>query len=379
MINRAVIWTLIALFLFAGIASGGYDLSGSEKAESLSTSSSALQGIEANVGALAGAEIPQMTATAAGTEQAFSTTQTPTNTELLTLLPFDAEASQSTHVFFKGSYLGWNGFEVQYPRASPGLWIERSVSWSWYATMPLGSWARELLYVPTASPISIFEIYPSGYVMKHDLGSVPPGYYYIWYYADTPGRHLSLFALSNSVSNAVTIDVYGIYHQKVTPTDPKKECEKNSYCHWVNGQCLCTMPDPVDPEKEKCEQKSYCDWVNGQCLCTMPDPVDPEKEKCEQKSYCDWVNGQCLCTMPDPVDPEKEKCEQKPYCDWVNGQCLCRGLNPIPEPSPEPDEATICQQNPYCNWVNGQCFCTGLRDSSSGGLLGNSAEAQTQI
>ena len=159
--------------------------------------------------------------------------------------------------------------------------------------------------------------------MKHDLGSVPPGYYYIWYYADTPGRHLSLFALSNSVSNAVTIDVYGIYHQKVTPTDPKKECEKNSYCHWVNGQCLCTMPDPVDPEKEKCEQKSYCDWVNG--------------------------------------------------------QCLCRGLNPIPEPSPEPDEATICQQNPYCNWVNGQCFCTGLRDSSSGGLLGNSAEAQTQI
>jgi hypothetical protein len=36
----------------------------------------------------------------------------------------------------------------------------------------------------------------------------------------------------------------------------------------VNGQCLCTMPDPVDPEKEKCEQKSYCDWVNGQCLCT---------------------------------------------------------------------------------------------------------------
>ncbi len=105
MINRAVIWTLIAFISFAGIALGGYDLSGSEKAESLSTSSSALQGIEAGAGALAGAEIPQMTATAAGTEQAFSTTQTPTNTELLTLLPFDAEASQSTHVFFKGSYL----------------------------------------------------------------------------------------------------------------------------------------------------------------------------------------------------------------------------------------------------------------------------------
>ena len=70
MINRAVIWTLIAFISFAGIALGGYDLSGSEKAESLSTSSSALQGIEAGAGALAGAEIPQMTATAAGTEQA---------------------------------------------------------------------------------------------------------------------------------------------------------------------------------------------------------------------------------------------------------------------------------------------------------------------
>ncbi len=376
MINRTIIWTLIALSLFAGIASGGYDLSGSEKAESLSTSSPTLQGSVAGSGALAGEEIPQMTATAAGTEQAFSTTQTPTNTELLTLQPFDVEASQSTQVFFKGSYLGWNGFEVQYPRASPGLWIERSGSWSWYATMPLGSWARELLYVPTASPISIFEIYPSGYVMKHNLGSVPPGYYYIWYYADTPGRHLSLFALSNSVSNAVTIDVYSIPYQK-TPIDPKKECEKNSYCDWVNGQCLCTMPDPVNPEKEKCEQKSYCDWVNGQCLCTMPDPVNPEKEKCEQKSYCDWVNGQCLCRglnpIPEPDDPEKTECEQKSYCDWVNGQCLCRGLNPIPEP--DDPEKTECEQNSYCDWVNGQCLCRGLGGLGSGGLLGNSAEA----
>jgi hypothetical protein len=138
--------------------------------------------------------------------------------------------------------------------------------------MPLGSWARELLYVPTASQISMLEIYPSGYVMKHDLGPVSPGYYYIWYYADTPGRHISLFALSNSVSNAVTIDVYSIPYQKTTPIDPEKECEKNSYCDWVNGQCLCRglnpIPEPDDPEKTECEQKSYCDWVNGQCLCT---------------------------------------------------------------------------------------------------------------
>jgi hypothetical protein len=85
------------------------------------------------------------------------------------------------------------------------------------------------------------------------------------------------------------------------------------------------------------------------------------------------VNGQCLCTMPDPVDPEKEKCEQKSYCDWVNGQCLCRGLNPIPEP--DDPEKTECEQKSYCDWVNGQCLCRGLGGLGSGGLLGNSVEA----
>lgn len=93
MINRAVIWTLIAFISFAGIALGGYDLSEAKKQRALALPAPPCRELRL-APALVGAEIPQMTATAAGTEQAFSTTQTPTNTELLTLLPFDAEASQ---------------------------------------------------------------------------------------------------------------------------------------------------------------------------------------------------------------------------------------------------------------------------------------------
>ena len=359
--NRNLIWTLLALFLLTGIALGGYDLSVNEKAENLSISSSALQGLEADAGTLATAEVPQMIAAEGGTEQAFYTTQTPTKTELNTLLPFDAKASPSTHVFFKGSYLGWNGFAAQYPSASPGLWIERSMSWSWYVTMPLGSWARELLYVPAASPIFMFEVYPGGYVMKYDLGSVQPGYYYIWYYADTPGRHLSVFGSNSGYSNIVTIDIYGIHHHNTKPLDPKKECEKNSLCVWENGRCDCFKPAP-NPAAE-CEKKPNCHWADGQCLCTMPYPDDPERAKCEQNSNCDWVNGQCLCRGFDPMPGPIPNPDPEPFPQPAP--------NPFPEPSPGPNEATICQQNPGCHWSNGQCLCTGLGGYSSGELLGD--------
>ncbi len=347
MINRTFVWTMIALFLFTGMALGGYDLSGSAGAENLSIASSILPSLEADAGTtLAGAEAPQMTATEPGTELAFYTTQAPTKADLKTLLPFNAEVSPSTYFFYRGNYLGWNGFTSQYPSTSPGLWIERSVSWSWYVTMPMGSWAQELLYVPAASPIYMYEVYPGEYVTKYNLGSVQPGYYYIWYYADTPGRHLNIFGSSSGYSNIVTIDVYGIPALKPTPPkpvppDPKKECEKNPNCHYVDGQCLCTMPNPDNPEREKCEQNSNCDWVNGHCFCRGFEP------------------------MPGPVpNPNPEPIPQP-------------APNPYPGPTQRPNPAEICQQNPGCHWANGQCLCTGMGGDNSGGLLGDNGEEMT--
>ena len=111
-------------------------------------------------------------------------------------------------MYYNGDYLAWNDFTTTFPSNNPGLWIERAVSWTLYATMPWGGWTRELIYVPQASPVTMYEIYPSGYVMGYSLGLVQSGYYYIWYYADSPGRHRSLFATNSGYSNAVIIDVY---------------------------------------------------------------------------------------------------------------------------------------------------------------------------
>lgn len=302
--NLAVI--LITLFFFTGLALGGFDLSVSTGAENLNAADPIVQSLETDTGnALANAMASEVPATESGTENAFYTTQSPVTTELNGLNPFNLQSDPSTYVFYKGNYLGWNGFISQFPSTSPGLWIERSLSWSWYATMPLGGWVRELLYIPVPSPITMYEVYPSGSVMKYNLGFVKPGYYYIWYYADTPGRHVDVFGVNCGYSNLVFIDVYSVPQPMPVP------------------------PEPVPPTpKQQCERDPLCNWVNGQCLCTGFNPESSEKVKCEQKSYCSWVDGQCLCTMPTPDYEEKFNCEQKPYCDWIGGECLCRGLNP---------------------------------------------------
>ena len=186
--------------------------------------------------------------------------------------------------------------------------------------MPLGSWARELLYVPTASPISMLEIYPSGYAMKHDLGPVSPGYYYIWYYADAPGRHRNLFVTNSGYSNAVIIDVYSSAIRPVPkPTpDPRKECEARSSdaqtCEWRDGSCQCYMKPAPNPVAE-CESNPLCDYVDGQCYCRgldpepMPGPVpNPNPE-------------------PEPFNPAPNPTADCPDgCYYANGRCNCMGL-----------------------------------------------------
>ena len=186
MTNRTFILTLITLFVFTGIALGGYDLSGSTGSENLSMSDSTVQILETDTGsALSDAMAPQVPATQPGSQQlALYTSQTPIKKDLNGLVPFNIKVSPPTNVFYKGTYLGWNGFTSQFPSTSAGLWIERSAGWSLYASMPLGGWARELLYVPITSPIFMYDIYPSGFVLRYNLGIVQPGYYYLWYNAD---------------------------------------------------------------------------------------------------------------------------------------------------------------------------------------------------
>jgi hypothetical protein len=372
----------IATLLLCSISLGGLDQSGNSGAENLTISEfNALAPASNLESAFIDTSEPPAASEDAGTEIAVYTEQVPPITDLKKLMPSAILKSPPKYMYYNGEYLGWNDFTTSFPTNNPGLWIERAVSWTQYATLPWGGWTRELIYVPQASPVTMYEIYPSGYVLGYSLGLVQSGYYYIWYYADTPGRHRSLFATNSGYSNAVIIDVYGAGNYiKPNPPTPKEQCEKKPYCHWVNNKCLCTMP-PLT-EKQKCEQSANCAWVNGRCNCFMPEPKPTEKEKCEQNPLCDWVNGQCLCRGLD--DPEKTKCEQSANCAWVDNRCDCFMPQPEPEPepmpgpvpnpypepepfNPAPNPVAECQQS-GCQWTNGGCNCNSNNGGGEGDL-----------
>jgi hypothetical protein len=353
----------IVALLLCSISLGGLDQSGNINAKNMTISDfSALAPLSDVQDALVETGAPQATSADAGTETAVYTEQAPPTADLKKLMPSAVLSTPPSYMYYNGDYLAWNDFTTTFPSNKPGLWIERAVSWTYFATLPWGGWTKELLFVPQASPVIMYEIYPSGFVLGYNLGLVQPGYYYIWYYADAPGRHSSIFSTNNGFSNAVIIDVYlaGNYIKPNPPTpSPKEQCENKPYCHWVNNQCLCTMP-----------------------------PIS-EKEKCEQNPVCDWVNDHCYCRGLE--NPEKEKCEQNPQCDWVNDNCLCRGLNPepmpgpVPNPNPDPEPEPFnpapnpvadCESNPECQWANGRCNCMGLGgsidNSNDGGSIDNS-------
>ena len=291
----------IATLLLCSLSLGGLDQSGNINAKNMTISDfSALVPVSDVQDAFVDTGAPQETSAVGGTEIAVYTEQAPPAADLKKLMPSAVLESPPRFMYYNGDYLAWNDFSTTFPSNNPGLWIERAVSWTLYATMPRGGWTRELIYVPQASPVNMYEIYPGGFVLGYSLGLVQPGYYNIWYYADTSGRHRSLFSTNSGYSNAVIIDVYPAFNYiKPNPPTPK--------------------PGP----KEECEKSPLCKWENGGCICKpAPNPV----AECEKNPLCHWVDGQCLCT--GDLDKEKEECEANPLCDWVNGQCHCRGLDP---------------------------------------------------
>jgi hypothetical protein len=229
--NQTFIGIILSFFLLTCLALGGYDVSGGIEAKNLSMAEFDSLGIESQAEEAAlGAGAPQAAATSAGTELAVYSDQAPPAQELGKVLPSDISANYPMYIYYDGSYLGWNDFSATFPTSQPGLWIERAAGWSWYATLPLGGFARELLYVPAPSPLTMYEIYPGGYVRSYDLGFTQPGYYYIWYYADSPGRHRSVLATNSGFSNMVVIDVYSPLPPRPTPPSPKEQCESNPTC-----------------------------------------------------------------------------------------------------------------------------------------------------
>jgi hypothetical protein len=123
------------------------------------------------------------------------------------LLNYDVLTAPPTAVYYSGTFMPWASFSQTFPANSPALWVASSAGWSWYATCPTGGWIQNLMYVPYTGTMKMYEFYPDGTIKLYSYGFNTPGYKYIWFYADTPGRHMSLFTLFDKPSNYITIDV----------------------------------------------------------------------------------------------------------------------------------------------------------------------------
>ena len=134
-------------------------------------------------------------------------TQAPPVTQQNVMLSYNVQSAPPTAVYYSGTFMPWTSFYQVFPASSPALWVSSSAGWSWYATCPMGGWVQDLMYVPYTGTMKLYEFYPDGTVKLYSYGFATPGYKYIWFYADTPGRHITLFTIFDKPSNYITIDV----------------------------------------------------------------------------------------------------------------------------------------------------------------------------
>jgi len=135
------------------------------------------------------------------------TTQAPPVTQQKVLLNYNVQTAPPTAVYYSGTFMPWTSFYQVFSAKSPALWVASSAGWSWYATCPVGGWIQNLMYVPNTGTMKLYEFYPDGSIKLYSYGFATPGYKYIWFYADTPGRHITLFTIFDKPSNYITIDV----------------------------------------------------------------------------------------------------------------------------------------------------------------------------
>jgi hypothetical protein len=138
---------------------------------------------------------------------AIYSTQAPPAVQQKVLMSYNVQTAPPKAVYFSGTYMPWTSFYQVFPANAPALWVSSSAGWSWYATCPIGGWVQDLMYVPYTGTMKLYEFYPDGTVKLYSYGFATPGYKYIWFYADTPGRHITLFTIYDKPSNYITIDV----------------------------------------------------------------------------------------------------------------------------------------------------------------------------
>lgn len=146
--------------------------------------------------------------TVSSTITATYTNQAPAATQQRVLLPYSVQTDPPKAVYYSGTFMPWTAFSQSFSANSPALWVASSQGWSWDARCPVGGWIQNLMYVPYTGTMKLYEFYPDGSIKLYSYGFSTPGYKYIWFYADTPGRHITLFTIFDKPSNYITIDVF---------------------------------------------------------------------------------------------------------------------------------------------------------------------------
>lgn len=113
----------------------------------------------------------------------------------------------SDYVYYEGLYYLWDDFVEASSGKEPFFWVETTLGWSWYASMPCGSWTRKLMYLPRGGSLKLYETHPDGKTRIYDYGWTRRGYKYLWFKGDLPGEHISIFTINDVPSNAVSIRV----------------------------------------------------------------------------------------------------------------------------------------------------------------------------
>jgi hypothetical protein len=151
--------------------------------------------------------VGRTSSTVSSTITATYTNQAPPATQQSVLLPYSVQTAPPTAVYYSGTFMPWASFNQIFPAKSPALWVASSAGWSWDARCPVGGWIQNLMYVPYTGTMKLYEFYPDGSIKLYSYGFATPGYKYIWFYADTPGRHITLFTIFDKPSNYISIDV----------------------------------------------------------------------------------------------------------------------------------------------------------------------------
>lgn len=196
---------LLAIILTLCILGSGTALAGLSENQKAADRSASMPEAGAIIESHAG-DLPIITAKTEDVPAALCQ-QAPPSSQLKRLLRYDIESAGQTFIYYSGSYHPWKGFSGSFPKNAPLFWAATSQGWSWYASLPRGSWVQELMYIPESGTLKMYEIYPTGMTQRYVLGFPSSGYYYIWFYGDAPGKHITIFTVDDEPSNAVMIDV----------------------------------------------------------------------------------------------------------------------------------------------------------------------------